>query len=109
MKLLDRLEQRWGRSLRSIIQRADILVRLNPEDVDQQLRSLVAEAENLTGESAITESDRLRLYKIIGLKFEQLAKIEESREFYEKSAASEPNNLPLRMHLFELAAARREC
>ena len=50
----------------------------------------------------------LRLYKILGLKFEQLGKLAEAREFYEKSAAMEPNNLPIRMHLFDLALRQQD-
>ncbi|MEM8946908.1 MAG: tetratricopeptide repeat protein [Planctomycetota bacterium] len=107
MKLIDLLEKKWGRSLRSIIQRADILALLRPEDVGSQLRQLVTDAEQLTGDNAIDEAGRLRLYKVLGLKFEQLSMYTESREYYELTAAAEPNNLPLRMHLFELALKER--
>lgn len=103
MKLLDLLEKKFGRSMRSIFQRADLIVRLNAEDASDQLRALVAAARNLEGENAPNENDMLRLYKVLGLKFEQLGNIEESREFYQLAAEKEPNNLPLRMHLFDLA------
>ncbi len=97
MKLLDRLEKKWGSTLRSVAQRADLLVSLNPEDVSEQLRAL----ETTTGEWP--EEERFRLDKVLGLKFEQLGKLDDAREYYEKSAAREPNNLPIRMHMFDLA------
>lgn len=107
MKMLDRLEKNFGRTFRSIVQRADVLAQLNPEDVSQQLRGLVTAAKELPEDQKISEAQLLQLYKIIGLKFEQLAKVDESREFYQMSAELEPNNLPLRMHLFDLAVRER--
>ncbi len=97
MSLLDRLEKKWGRSLRSLVQRADLMARINSEDVSVELRSLISEKDGLT------EGEKLKLYKVVGLKFEQLSRYDEAQEFYEKSMALEPNNLPIRMHMFELA------
>ncbi len=103
MKLLDNLEAKWGKSLRSITQRADLLVILNAENVGQQLRELETEATNLTGENALDESTTLQLYEVLGSRFERLGKYEESREYYEKLVELLPNSLPLRMHMFDLS------
>jgi len=102
LKQLDRLEKRWGRSLRSQVQRADLLANLRPEDIVEQLRFLVTDTQDLT------EAEQLKFYKVIGLKFEQLGKLADAREFYEKSIQLEPNNLPIRMHLFNLALRQRD-
>ena len=97
MKLLDRLEGKWGVSLRSLAQRAELLCDIRPEDVSDQLRSLASK----TGD--FSEAEKRRFDNVLGLKFEQLGKPAEAREYFEKSAALEPNNLPIRMHLFDLA------
>ncbi|NOZ40738.1 MAG: tetratricopeptide repeat protein [Planctomycetes bacterium] len=102
MKLLDKLEKKWGTSLRTLARRAELLYEIKPEDVTEQLRSLVTRADDLT------EVEKLQLDKVLGLKFEQLGKIEEAREFYEKSAEQEQNNLPIRMHLFDLAHRQQD-
>ncbi len=98
LKLLDRLEKKFGRSLRSLAQRVELLVLLNSEDVSVQLRSLAAAAA-----SDITESEQTRLNKIIGYKFDQLGKFDDAREFLEQIAIQEPNNLPIRMRLFDIS------
>jgi len=97
LKLLDNLEKKWGRSLRSLAQRADLLVFLHPEDLSEQLYGIVAAS------SELTEAEQARIGKVIGLKFDQLGKYEDAREFFEKAALQEPNNLPIRMHLFDIA------
>ena len=103
LKLLDGIEKRWGKSLRSLMQRADLLVRLNPEDVSEQLRGLEAEAESLTGENAIDENGMLRLYEVIATQFERLARYEDAREYYSKLIEALPTSLPLRMRLFDIS------
>ncbi len=107
MRLLDDLEKTWGKSLRSITQRADLLVALNAEDVGQQLRELETEAKNLTGENALDESTTLQLYELLGSRFERLGKFEDARGYYEQLIELIPNSLPLRMHLFDLAVRER--
>lgn len=102
LKLLDRLEGRFGRSLRSRAQRADLLVAQKAEDVSEKLRSLADDTEELS------EAELSRLYKVLGVKFEQLGQAEVSWEFYEKSLALEPNNLPLRMYMFDFALRNRD-
>ncbi len=97
IKLLDRLEKKWGRSLRSLAQRADIIATLRQDDVSEQLLALIPAAKDLS------EREKDRLERILGLKFEQLGNFAEARKFYEKSIQREPNNLPLRMHMFDLA------
>ena len=97
MKLLDRLEGKWGVSLRSLAQRAELLCDIKPEDVSEQLHALASQTGDLT------EPEKLRFDNVLGLKFEQIGKLDDARMFFEKSAAAEPNNLPIRMHLFELA------
>ena len=47
LKLLDRLEKKWGRTYESRAQRADLLAHLNPDDVVEQLRSLLVGTEDL--------------------------------------------------------------
>ena len=102
LKLLDRLEKRWGRSLQSRAQRADLLVILNPDDVGQQLRLLLTDTDDLT------EAELLQLNKALGVKFEQIGQFDDARALFEKSVKMEPNNLPLRMYLFELALRQRD-
>ena len=102
LKLLDNLEKKWGRTLRSRARRADLLVALKPEDVAVQLRELAADNEGMT------EKEILHFDKILGVKFEQLNLIDDSREFYEKAVLAEPGNLPIRMHLFDLALRQRD-
>ena len=97
IKMLDRLEKKWGVSLRSLAQRAELLSNLRPNDVTEQLHALVGKAGDLT------EAEKRRLDNVLGLKFERLGKPREARTYFEKSAAAEPNNLPIRMHLFDLA------
>ena len=107
IKLLDRLEKKWGRSLRSLQLRADILTKLRPEDVGTQLRALITEADNLTGDEAINDSQRLRFQQIIGLKFEQLGMTNDAREFYELVAKALPDNVTLRTTMFDMALRER--
>lgn len=97
MRLLDRLENRWGRSLRSMTLRADLLIQLKPDDVEQQLRFLTSNMEELS------EAEQTQLIKVIGLRFEQLGNLELAQEFLGRAVELEPTNLPLRMYLFDLA------
>jgi len=102
LKLLDRMENKWGRTLRSRIRRADMLAVLNSEDVVDQLRALTAPSEDMT------KAEQIRMYTVVGLKLEQLNKLEESHGFWLKAAEMQPNSLPIRMHLFDLALRKQD-
>ncbi len=102
VSLLDRLEKRWGRTLRSRAQRANLLVSVKPEDVAEQLRALMNGTEDLT------EVERLQLIKVIGSRFEQMGMLDDAKEYYEKAIVLEPSNLPIRMHMFDLAVRQRD-
>ena len=98
LKLLDRLEGKWGRTLRSSTRRADLLVAQNNADVVEQLRSLAAYSSELEG-----TKEQVQMYTVIGFKFEQLNKLKDAVEFWQKAAEMEPSSLPMRMHLFDIA------
>ncbi|MGI9429332.1 MAG: tetratricopeptide repeat protein, partial [Bythopirellula sp.] len=102
LKTLDRLEKKWGVSLRSLAQRAEIIMRLNPEDVTEQLHGLETQA------AEFPDADKLRLQHVLGLKFEQLGKNDEARDYYQRAAQQDPTNLPVRMRLFELALRQKD-
>jgi|GEM_PF-2014081 len=101
-KLLDRLEQRKGRTLRSRSLRAKLFVVFKGENVTTQLQLLLSDMEGLS------EAEQLQLRKNVGLKFEQLGQINEARQVYKQVIELEPNNLPIRMHAFDLALRQQD-
>jgi len=97
LKLLDKIVKKWGDSLSSRILRADLLVAIADENLSQQLQSLTE------GIDAWTEGEQVQLWMTLGMKYQQLDMPEESRQCWVKAAELVPSNLPVLMHLFDLA------
>jgi len=102
MQLLDKLVEKFGDSLRARVTRADLLAAQNEEDVVQQLEALTEGIEQWS------DREQAQLYTTLASRFERLRELDKAREYWLQAIELLPNNLPLRMHLFDLALQQRD-
>lgn len=102
MNLLDRTEQEYGDSLQTRVLRSELISTQGGEDVVPKLQALTDGLEQWS------DNNKAQLYSSLGLTFQRLNKGAEALEYWKKSAELMPNNLPVRMHLFELALQLRD-
>ena len=104
LKLLDAIIAEQGSSIRSRTQRARLLLNLDLDD-ESLVQQLLALAD---GMEEWSKNDKTRLYEVLAIQFQQLGKLDESRQLWGKLTALNPGNLPVRMKLFNLALQQQD-
>ena len=94
---LTQVEKDYGVTLKSRTQRAEIITRAGGEDVVEKLQALTEDIEDWS------DRDKLGLYVILGRSLTQLGEVDAAHDFWNQAALTSPNNLPVRMELFEKA------
>ncbi len=97
LKLLGEIEKKHGVSLESRALKADVLMAIGDDKLLEQLRSLVEGTEDFS------DAERLKLTSTLGVKFLQLQADDDAKHFLGQAAEMSPDNLPLRVQLFDIA------
>ncbi len=99
---LDQIEKKYGDSIQIRTLRARILASTGDENVPDQLRSLADGIEDWD------EKSKVRFYVFLGREFLRLGKIDDALKFWNQAAQLAPNDLPVRMQLFDVAMQKND-
>ncbi|MGI9456763.1 MAG: tetratricopeptide repeat protein [Aeoliella sp.] len=102
MKLLDRVEERFGDQPMLRLDRADLLIALNDENLTE---SIVKLSEGIDGWE---KSDQARLWRGLAEKFSRIGKRDEAEVAWQRVAQLSPGDLPILSQLFDSALARND-
>lgn len=102
MKLLDRTVERFGDDWQLRLDRADLIIALNEEDMADQLLALTEDTEGWD------RSHQVELWKGVAARLARVGKREEAEEAWKQVAELNPGDLPALMQVFDLALARSD-
>ncbi len=100
IKLLDKKTEEMGDQFEFRMVRANLLMAIKGEQVSQQLQKLTE------GMEAWDDRKQSRIWSAIGSKFQQLNNLDEARACWTQAAELLPNDLPVQVHLFEIALSQ---
>ena len=104
LDILDTIVAEQGSSFLTRVRRAALLLSLDLDD-DSLVEQLSAMGDGIDDWSL---SEKLRMNEVLAIQFQQLGKLKESRQFWNKVSELSPNNLPVLMKLFTIALREQD-
>lgn len=102
VKLLQKIEDRSEISYMSRGLLIEAIWASRPEDLKEQLLKQTQGIEDLA------EFEQVKVLKLLGSKFLQLADFDQAATYFLQAVELEPNDLPLRMQLFDIAYQQKD-
>lgn len=102
VKLLDRTVEKFGDNWQLRLDRADLIIAQNDEDMAEQLLALTEGIDDWD------RSHQVELWKGVASRLARVGKREEAEEAWNQVAQINPDDLPTLMQVFDLALARSD-
>ncbi|NOY40651.1 MAG: tetratricopeptide repeat protein [Planctomycetes bacterium] len=99
---LDQVEKKFGDSLQTRILRAKMVAASDEENIPEQLSSLAEGIEDWD------DRDKVQIYVYLARELRHLGKNDDALDFVNRAAQLAPNNLPVRMQLFDVAMQKND-
>jgi len=99
---LDHVENTYGYTVKTRTLRAEMLAASDRENATQELSDLA------NGTESWTNDEKVKLFVAVGGRLLNLGYLDESHKFWIQAVQLAPNNLPIRMQLFDVALQKRD-